>query len=130
MKILIDEQLNRRMKTVLADFDVYLTKDLGWSGLQNGELREQLNDNCFQFLITADKNMPFQQNFKQINFKIILLDITDLVWVNEQQFVPKIITLLENPPETLHKLIIISVEGLSSGRKNDLLKNYLGMRNK
>lgn len=46
--------------------------------------------------------------------------------MNEQQFVPKIITLLENPPKTLHKLIIISVEGLSSGRKNDLLKNYLG----
>jgi predicted nuclease of predicted toxin-antitoxin system len=126
MKILIDEQLNRRMKFELSNFDVYLTKDLGWSGLQNGELREQLNDNGFQFLITADKNMPFQQNFKRINFKIILLDITDLVWINEQQFVPKIIGLLQIPFDNLPKLILVSVEGLSNGRKNTLLKNYLG----
>jgi predicted nuclease of predicted toxin-antitoxin system len=126
MKILIDEQLNRRMKFELSNYDVYLTKDLGWSGLQNGELREQLNDNGFQFLITADKNMPFQQNFKRINFKIILLDITDLVWMNEQHFVPKIIDLLQIPFDNLPKLILVSVEGLSNGRKNTLLKNYLG----
>jgi predicted nuclease of predicted toxin-antitoxin system len=126
MKILIDEQLNRRMKMALADFDVYSTKDLGWSGLQNGELREKLNENSFYFLITADKNMPFQQNFNRINFKILLLDIVDLVWINEQQFVPKIINFLQNPPETPHKLILVSVEGLSNGRKNESLKNYLG----
>ena len=68
MKLLLDEQLDVSIKPQLFGIEVFTVRDMGWLGLKNGELREKLNENDFQFFLTADKNLPFQQNFEKINF--------------------------------------------------------------
>ena len=68
MKLLLDEQLDVSIKPQLLGIEVFTVRDMGWLGLKNGELREKLNENDFQFFLTADKNLPFQQNFEKINF--------------------------------------------------------------
>ena len=95
MKILLDEQVNKIIKSALiADFQVFRLRDLDWLGYQNGLLREKMNENKFTFLITSDKNMPFQQNFKKINFTIILMDTPTTSRIHQSLFIDKILKAL------------------------------------
>jgi hypothetical protein len=108
MKILLDEQIQKRMKNALqGDFQVFTLNDVGWLGYKNGILRELLNENKFTFLLTSDKNLPFQQNLNKANFSIILLDSYATAWRFHSLLVPKIQTLLDNCPPVLPKLIHI-----------------------
>lgn len=125
MLILLDEQIDVRMKAALEGFPVFTVQDKGWLGLKNGALREQLNNEGFHYFITADKNIPFQQNITLVNFTIILLDTPTLLWPHQVQFVPKLTTLLTFPPEPLAKVVHISAEGLSRGKKVASLKTLL-----
>jgi hypothetical protein len=125
MKVLLDEQIDIRMKAALRGFPVQTLHDVGWIGLKNGALREMLNVNKFGFFITADKNLPFQQNFSKINFTLVLLDLPTLLWPHQQLFVPPITSLLKNPPAPQPKIIHIGVQGLSKGKKINALKKLL-----
>ena len=108
MKILLDEHLQRRLKAFLkSDFQVFLVRDMGWSGLRNGALRERLNENGFTFLITADKNLPFQQNLNKADFTVILLGSRFTAWRFHVLLLPKIQAMLQNPPSPLPKLIYV-----------------------
>ncbi len=125
MNILLDEQIDVRMKAALSYFSVCTVQDKGWLGVKNGVLRERLNQEQFRFFITADKNLPFQQNLTEIEFILILLDTPTLLWQDQQLFVPKLVTLLGTPPEPPVKLVHIIVSGLSKGKKIDSLKKLL-----
>ena len=79
MKILLDEQLSSDLILYLPpSYQIFMPRELGWSGYSNGLLREKLNERNFQFLISADKNMPFQQNFSKMNYAVILLDTPNM----------------------------------------------------
>jgi len=127
MSILLDEQIDVRMKAALSDFPVVTVLDKGWLGVKNGVLRERLNQEQFRFFITADKNLPFQQNLTAIKFSIVLLDTPTLLWPKQQLFIPKLTSLLTNPPSPPVKLIHISIDGLSRGKKVLLLKGLVGV---
>ena len=108
MKILLDEQLHIAMKQALSNFSVSRVKDMDWEGLKNGELREKLNENAFDFLITADKNLPFQQNLQKLKFAILLIDTQSLKREDECLFVDTIQGFLSHLPQPSPKLIFIS----------------------
>jgi len=61
MKILIDENLPRYLKKVLAGHDVKTAQEMGWSGVKNGDLLK-LAEPDFNIFLTADKNIRYQQN--------------------------------------------------------------------
>ena len=113
------------VKQALSDFSVFTVQDMGWIGMKNGLLREQLNQKGFHFFITADKNLPFQQNLSSITFGIVLLDTPTLLWVHQQQFAPALTNLLSQPVEVSPKVTHISVEGLSKGKKVTALTTLL-----
>ena len=46
---------------------------MGWLGKKNGELLGLIVSNDFDFFVTLDKNMRYQQNLNRINLKIFLL---------------------------------------------------------
>ena len=129
MKTLLDEQLDRRLKENLPDLEVFVLNDFGWLGLRNGQIREKLNEHQFQFLITADKNMPFQQHLGKMNFTLILLDTPSLLWPIQELFVPKLKILLNHPPVPLPKIISLGIPGFSMGKKKLALLNLAGKEN-
>lgn len=76
MKVLLDENIDIRFrKSFPGNFEVYTVKDMGWNGIKNGDLIKLLAENNFDYWIVVDKNIPFQQNTKDIPFTIIVLDI-------------------------------------------------------
>ena len=125
MKLLLDEQLDISIKSRLSGIDVFTLRDMGWLGLKNGELREKLNEQDFQFFVTADKNLPFQQNFEKINFTILLFDTPAMRWRYQQLFIAPIQSFLDNIPNPIPKLVHISITGISLGKKQDKLKKLL-----
>ena len=73
MRVLLDEQLPRHLAREIAGQDVSTVQQRGWAGLKNGDLLRVAADAGFQILVTADRNLQFQQNLAQSQLGIILL---------------------------------------------------------
>ncbi len=74
MKILLDENLPKHLKADFGpDYDVKTVRDMGWLGKKNGELLGLIVFNGFDFFVTIDKNLRYQQNLDRIELKIFLL---------------------------------------------------------
>jgi hypothetical protein len=73
MHVLLDEQLPRHLAREIGGHDVSTGQQRGWAGLQNRELFRVAADAGFDVLVTADRNLQFQQNLSQSRIGIILL---------------------------------------------------------
>ena len=60
MKVLLDENLPRKLAEHLAGHECRTVVVCGWSGKKNGELLA-LADSQFDALLTLDKNLPYQR---------------------------------------------------------------------
>ncbi len=125
MKTLLDENISVAYQSMLRDAEIFTVYELGWDKLKNGELREQMEQAGFQALVTADKNMPFQQNLSKINFVIVLIDTPTLSLKHQLLFLPKIQQFLSGPPNPLPKIVHVSVEGTTKGNRREQLQKLL-----
>lgn len=73
MKILLDHNLDRRLKKYLTEYETATTQELGWSDVLNGELLTLAEENNFNVLLTADSNIKNQQNLAQRKIVILVL---------------------------------------------------------
>ena len=73
MKLLLDENLPRRLKQDLQEHDVFTVREKGWSGVKNGELLARMIAEGFDALLTFDKNIQHQQNFTKYPVIVLLL---------------------------------------------------------
>jgi predicted nuclease of predicted toxin-antitoxin system len=73
MRVLLDEQLPRHLAREIAAHDISTVQQRGWAGLKNGELLRVAADAGFEVLVTADRNLQFQQNLSQSRLGITLL---------------------------------------------------------
>ena len=73
MLVLLDEQLPRHLAREIGSHNVSTVQQRGWAGLKNGELLRVAADAGFEVLVTADRNLQFQQNLSQSRLGIILL---------------------------------------------------------
>ena len=61
MKVILDECCPRPIRQFLREFEVASVEQAGFKGLSNGDLLLAA-ENKFEVLITADKNLRYQQN--------------------------------------------------------------------
>ncbi len=74
MKILLDECVTKRLKRNLEEFEVFTVRELGISGIKNGELMTFCVENDFDILLTIDKNLMFQQNLNKYPVAIVVFN--------------------------------------------------------
>ncbi len=74
MKVLLDECVTKRLKSYLADFEVYTVVEMGWSGVKNGKLMSLCISHNFDMILTIDKNMMYQQNLEKYPITILILN--------------------------------------------------------
>jgi predicted nuclease of predicted toxin-antitoxin system len=77
MKLLLDENLPKRLKQDFTEFEIFTTADLGWTGVTNGRLLELLIANNFNALLTFDKNLQHQQNFTRYSIAVLVIEASD-----------------------------------------------------
>ena len=77
MKILLNEGVPKIIQRRLNKLSISNVEDMGWRGIRNGALLDQMAGQ-FQVLITADKNLPFQQNLKKRQLSTIIIPANDI----------------------------------------------------
>ena len=73
MLLLLDENLPKGLKKDFPNHRVFTIRDMGWDGLKNGQLLQKLLENKFDALLTFDKNLKYQQNFKTYTIAVLVL---------------------------------------------------------
>ena len=71
MRVLLDEQLPRRLSRRLPGHSVRTVQQQGWAGLKNGDLLSRASASGFDVFITADQNLQFQQNLAGAHLGVI-----------------------------------------------------------
>ena len=77
MLILLDENLlSKKLKKPFIDagHSVQNVEDMGWRGAKDKELLTLADRHPFDVFVTSDKNLPYQQNFRVITLRIVVLD--------------------------------------------------------
>ena len=57
MRLLLDENLPKRLKLDFPEHEIFTVRDKHWNGIKNGELLKLLLENFFNALLTFDKNL-------------------------------------------------------------------------
>jgi len=73
MRILLDECVPRPLKCELTDHEVRTVVEMKWSGKKNGELLQLMLQENFTILLTADRNLRYQQNLQQAGVAVVVL---------------------------------------------------------
>jgi hypothetical protein len=73
VRVLIDESLPRQLAKALAGHEARTVVQMGWSGSSNGELLRRAEAAGFDALITADRNLEYQQNIVRFGLGVVVL---------------------------------------------------------
>lgn len=77
MLILLDENLlSQKLKQPFLDYGHSISNvyDMGWRGIKDREILDRSENHPFDVFITADKNLPYQQNLGSRVIRIVVLD--------------------------------------------------------
>ena len=106
-KVLLDENLPVKINFRLQDAcEIFTVKDMDWNALENGDLINAMQKEGFDFLITSDTNLQYQQNIGAYSVCFIVLNIRDNNYETILPLIEKIKVILENKVKS--KLTLIS----------------------
>ena len=103
-KLLLDECVPRKLAASFPEaIEVRTAPDMGWGGLENGELLQCAADHGFTAFITIDRNIQSQQNLDRLPVTIVLLEAPpNNLFEDLRPLVPKVVSALRsNPGKTL-----------------------------
>jgi hypothetical protein len=73
MRILFDHVTPKGIARFLSGHTVTKAKERGWDTLSNGDLLAAAEEDGFEVLVTADKNMRYQQNLQGRRIALVVL---------------------------------------------------------
>ena len=72
MRILLDHNMDWRLKRLLTGHEAVTAKDMGWEEAQDGDLLA-VAEAEFDALLTGDQNLPHQQNLRGRDIALLVL---------------------------------------------------------
>lgn len=93
MNILLDENLDWRLKRDLPGHAVESVPQIGWAGLKNGELLARA-EVTYDVLLTMDKGIPHQQYLAQYKIAVVGLSARTNRLADTRPLMPKVLALL------------------------------------
>jgi len=96
LKILLDHNLDRRLKIYLAGHDTATTQEKGWANVVNGELLKLAESVGFDVLLTADANIKSQQNLASRRIAILVLRAFNISLTTHTEMVGDVANALES----------------------------------
>ena len=91
MRVLLDEDLPRKLKRELAGHEVATVREMRWNGIKNGELL-RLASARFDILLTGDRHMQHQQHLPVVGIAIVVLAVRANTKETIRPLVPDILT--------------------------------------
>ena len=96
MKLLLDENLPKKLKLDFNTHEIYTVKDMNWQGIKNGELLKLMVEYNFIALLTFDKNLQYQQNFAKYSIAVFVLQAEINTYDVLTRLSHKVLTIIEN----------------------------------
>ena len=106
MRLLLDENLPKRLKLDFPEHEIYTVRDKGWNGIKNGDLLKLLIENSFDALLTFDKNLQHQQNFQKYTLTVFVLSASINSYEQLTKLTPKIKEYLDLAPLPIGAIVI------------------------
>ena len=72
IRVLLDENLPRKLGRELRDCYVRTVQEEGWTSYSNGELLRRAQGS-FDVLLTADRRLQFQQNLTDVDIGVVVI---------------------------------------------------------
>ena len=94
MKVLLDENLDHALRSLLGPHEVVTVTYMGWAGLQNGELLRAAEDKGFDVLLAGDQTLTYEQNLTGRRRSVVALSAIQLPILKEN--LPKIIAAIDS----------------------------------
>lgn len=108
MRLLLDENLPRRLKNDFHGYEIHTVRDKGWQGLKNGALLKKMIDAGYVALLTFDKNLQHQQNFSRYPVAVFVMSAKINSYEVLTNLTSTIRRYLDNPPLPSGAIIIQS----------------------
>jgi predicted nuclease of predicted toxin-antitoxin system len=105
MRVLLDENLNWRLKHDLPGHEVESVASLGWAGIQNGVLLRKAVESGFEVLITMDSNMAYQQDLSAHPIAVVVLRARSNRLNDTQPLMAAVIKALPIAPKGVRTII-------------------------
>ena len=93
MKVLLDENLDHRLRKHLGSHEVFTASFPGWDGLKNGKLLEAAEMAGFEVLVTGDQTLCYEQNLSGRRLAIVAL--SSIEWRIIKTYLPLIIQAVD-----------------------------------
>jgi hypothetical protein len=77
VKVLLDENLDRRFREGLGTHQVFTASFMGWGGFKNGKLLLAAETDGFDVLITGDQSLSYEQNLSGRRLAIVALSCVE-----------------------------------------------------
>lgn len=98
MRILLDEDVPRRLGRELVGHDVSTVPGMGWASVKNGILLDLATAAGFEVLMTCDRGMQYQQNVATLGLAVVVLAVPNKRLDTIRVLVPEVLALLDAPP--------------------------------
>lgn len=106
MRLLLDENLPKRLKNDFLGHEIFTVRDKGWNGIKNGQLLQLMVENGFEALLTFDKNLQHQQNFQKYTIAVFVLSAVNNTYPELTKLSPKVRDHLNNETLPIGSIII------------------------
>lgn len=93
MKVLLDENLDHRLRHHLGSHEVFTSSFMGWSGLKNGMLLSAAEQAGFDLLLTGDRSLYQEQNLKGRRLAIVAMSSVE--WKIRSRHLNRILATVE-----------------------------------
>jgi hypothetical protein len=104
MRILLDEDLPRRLGGMLSGHETATVQRRGWSGIKNGKLLALAADE-FDVFLTMDGNLEYQQNMLTLPIAVLVVEAVSNRIEHLAPLVPNILRELNHiQPRTLRRV--------------------------
>jgi predicted nuclease of predicted toxin-antitoxin system len=77
IRVLLDENLPRKLRRIFPNMEVRTVQEEGWTSYKNGELLRRAQER-FDVLLTADRSMQFQQKIDTCTLGVVVIVTTSL----------------------------------------------------
>lgn len=94
MKILLDECVDGRLALALTGHEAATTHEMGWDGVENGDLLKRAAAG-FDVFLTVDRNLSFQQPTAKFGIAVIVMRVRSNRLADLMPLVPVVLSALQ-----------------------------------
>lgn len=104
MRILLDEDLPRRLGALLVGHETSTVPRSGWAGVKNGKLLA-LAATQFDVFLTMDRGLEFQQNLAALPIAVLVIEAFSNRMEHLEPVVPNLLHSIDRiEPRTLRRV--------------------------